>query len=92
LEEFCKSRQGLYVTNLITTKKYFAVWTLPNAKIINKWKKVRFTCPGDFFVSKSGTEKIPLHTFELVDTFEFPEIPKEYLEEAAVEALSPLSI
>jgi predicted ATPase len=88
LEEFCKSRQGLYITNLITTKKYFSVWSLPNAKILNKWKKVGPACPGDFSVSESGSETHILSTFKLVDTFEFAGIPEEYLEEATVEDLN----
>ena len=88
LEEFCKSRQGLYVTNLVNNKKYFSAWSLSNAKIINKWRKVAATCPGDFSVSESTSEKLLLHTFNLVDTLEFASIPEEYLEEATVEDLN----
>ena len=88
LEEFCESRQGLYVTNLVNNKKYFSAWSLSNAKIINKWRKVAATCPGDFSVSESTSEKLLLHTFNLVDTLEFASIPEEYLEEATVEDLN----
>lgn len=89
LDDFCKSRQGLYIANLVTAKKYFAVWSLPNARIMNKWKKVGAACPGDFSVSESSSsEKVFLNTFQLVDTFEFASIPEEYLEEATVEDLN----
>jgi len=90
LEEFCKSREGLYVTNLLTNKKHFNVWSLPNAKVINKWKKIGSACPVDFLVSKSSSEEVHLKAFELVDAFEFTNIPKEFLEEATAEGLNDM--
>jgi hypothetical protein len=83
LEEFCKSREVLYIANLLVISKHTSVWALPNdAKIINKWKKVGPSCPQDFEVSKSDSKRVLLKVFTLVDTSEFTEIPAEYLEEA----------
>jgi AAA15 family ATPase/GTPase len=90
LKQFCKSREGIYVADLLTNLKWGASWGLGDADILGKWKKVGPACPADFWVSKSDSEKILLKPFKLVDTAEFTEIPAEYLDEATPEDLRTL--
>jgi len=94
LEEFCKSREALYIANLLVPTKHPSAWALPNdAKIMNKWKKVGPSCPQDFSVSKSNSKQVLLKVFTLVDTSEFADIPTEYLVEAEVSDIyDPVSV
>jgi hypothetical protein len=87
LDQFCESREGLYVANILTGKKYFSVWSLGKAQLTSHWKKVGSSCPADYSVPR-GSESLPLSPGSLVDTSEFTEVPAEYLEEACLEDLS----
>jgi hypothetical protein len=87
LDQLCESREGLYVTNILTGKKYASSWSLSKAQLTNNWKKVGSACPADFVVSR-GSEDLPLRRGTLIDTSEFSEIPPEYLEDASLDDLS----
>jgi|SRR6266850_2198186 len=88
LEQFCKSRQGLYVADILTGKKRFSVWTLTNAELKGEWKKVGPACPPDFLISTGDLQDVPLNKFTLVNPSGYPSIPKEYLVEATVDDLN----
>jgi len=87
LDQFCESREGLYVANILTSKKYYSVWSLAKTQLASHWKKVGSACPAGFQVSRDS-ESLPLSAGTLVDTSEFTEIPGEYLEDARLEDLS----
>src|ERR1700720_4055275 len=91
LEQFCKSREGLHRIDLIANARYSTTWSLGDSTIESKWKKVNSACPADFSVQTSSSEKAFPKTFVLVNTSEFPDIPKEYLEQATSEELSKLA-
>src|SRR5580765_1350483 len=40
LDQFCESREGLYVANILTSKKYYSVWSLAKTQLASHWKKV----------------------------------------------------
>ncbi len=88
LEDFCRSRQGLYIADILTSKKRFSVWSLPDAKLIGALKKVGPACPPDFSVSTGDRQNVFLKQVALVDTSQFPTIPEEYLVEATVDDLN----
>jgi AAA15 family ATPase/GTPase len=87
LEQFSKSREGVYMANLITEKKYATTWSL-DAELRKAWKKVGPACPADFSILLNGSEKVLLRTFALVDTSEVTEIPPQYLIEATIRDFS----
>jgi AAA ATPase domain/AAA domain, putative AbiEii toxin, Type IV TA system len=92
VDQFCESREGLYVANVLTKTKRASVWSLGKAQIINKWKKVGPACPPDFTVPSGVSGPIALKNFAIVDASEFPTIPAEYLEEATADDLrAPVS-
>src|ERR1700676_2114087 len=89
LEEFAASREGLYVANLITEKKYATTWSF-EGELGEVWKKVGPGCPADFAISLSGSRRVLLRTFTLVDTSKFSEIPPPYLTEATLSDFSAI--
>lgn len=91
LADFCNSRQGLYVANILTSNKFAATWSLDKSKILNKWKKVAAACPQSFPVSAKGEPEVNLKLFTLVDTSEFVDIPTEYVQDASGDDLHALT-
>src|ERR1700722_7800549 len=91
LEQFCKSREGLHIIDLLAGTRYSTTWSLGESSIDSKWKKVSSGCPADFTVQTSSSEQVVLKTFVLVNTSEFPDIPMEYLEQATADELRKLA-
>jgi hypothetical protein len=70
--------------------RYSTTWSLGESSIESKWKKVNSSCPPDFSIQTSSSERAFLKTFVLVDSSEFPDIPTEYLEQATADELRKL--
>ncbi len=81
LKNFCSTRELLYVADILKTSKHFTHWTVGKVKVASEWKKVSSACPPDFTISNGKGESIKLKEYLIVDTSEFKDIPKEYLEE-----------
>ena len=90
LDELSRSREGLYIVDVISGKKYASVWSFGVSTVPDNWKKISASCPADFSVVVNDAESVVLKSFAFVDTTEFSEIPPEYLEQATPEELLEL--
>jgi len=87
LDKLCKTREGLYVVNVLSGGRTPTTWGLGTSEMLPGWKKVLSTCPPDFTVARlDGTNAI-LKTFTFVDTIDFPDVPSEYLGESQTDDL-----
>jgi len=82
LDQFCETREGLYIADILKNTKRVSSWALGKAEITNKWMKVSAACPADYLVTSRIRGPLHLKNFLLVDTSEFSGIPSEYIEQA----------
>lgn len=91
LEEFCNSRDELlYIANLVAETRKLIGWRLsgPKFRIHGHWKKVVEPSPG--VLVTSNDEEIDLDEYKIINTKDYSDIPKEYLEDLTVGKLSTL--
>jgi hypothetical protein len=72
LEEFCKTREGLYIADVLAGSKYSTTWTLDAYSVNSSWRKVSASCPADFATSTSDSSKQTLKDFTAIDTSTVP--------------------
>lgn len=91
LYEFCSSREGIYRADIMSGTKYASSWNLSKGKVPKELKKVREDCPAEYAVPDTDSESKLLADYALVDTSEYPDIPKDYIEDATPDDLEAAS-
>lgn len=92
LKEFCElKKEGCFEVDIIKANKSAKYYTLEDGyELIGNWKKVLRNCPPNLEINIEKDKKIKLLDKEIINCDDYPDVPKEYLEDVDPEYVNQL--